>query len=171
MRELPRKNFIEAGIKLLTTPPSPEENSPVCISSPHFRIPTTNSGKAEQLWPAEDASQQHHTVLPSTPQRPLGSSIHPAEGELPQQSFAQSNPDGNDPSKGIKETFTAGIVKCSQGIERNVTEATGTDWRISQENTKNFSEFQQTAIAGKCYNFVQYQPVIFWLSLKSKNIA
>lgn len=39
--------------------------------------------------------------------------------EKPTQSFAQNNPDGNDPIKGMKETFIGGIVKCNQGIQMN----------------------------------------------------
>lgn len=76
--ELPWKNFKETDIKLLTTPPSPEENSVFLLHVLELPPPLLyNSNKAEQLWPAEDAdpSQQHHTVLPSAPQCTL---THPS---------------------------------------------------------------------------------------------
>lgn len=69
----------------------------------------SNSAKAEQM--------QYCTILPSAPQCTPGSSMHLGEENFPQHSFAQSNPDGNNPSKGMKETRTMGIVKCSLGIQ------------------------------------------------------
>ena len=73
--------------------------------------PPSNSGEAGHLGPAEGPHRQHRAALPSAPRCSLGSPTHAREEDLPQQSC-----DGHDSSKAMKETFTGGILKCSQGI-------------------------------------------------------
>lgn len=89
VRKLQWKDFTETGLKLVKTPPSPEGNSHVCVSSPlsSHHPPLSNRGKAEQLWPVADP---HPAALSCPALCSLCSSVStviPGGGEIPTTEF------------------------------------------------------------------------------------